>query len=518
MRRLAPLLCMVTLSLATVSARGAEQVIAIAGEVPSDDARHFYLPFTVPPGIVEIEVQHDDLSEQNILDWGLQDPSGFRGWGGGNTEPAIVGIDAASRSYSAGPIEPGEWRVVVGKAKIVAEPALYDVKVILRDVATLAPQTERQPYQAPPPLSTGARWYAGDFHVHSVESGDARPPLDEIASFAKTRGLDFVLLSDHNTISQLDFYANVQKNHPQFLFLPGMEFTTYWGHANAIGSSEWVDHKLDLPGKSIAAAVQAFRDKGALFSINHPTLELGDLCIGCAWKQELAPELIDAVEIQTGNATKLSLFGDSAIEFWDQLLDQGRHLAAIGGSDDHKAGLALEPHQSPIGEPTTLVFAAELSVQAIIEGVRRGRTVVKLVGPDSPMIVLSSSVAPEGDTVTAHATTFRAEVTGGLGHGVRFVVDGTPLDEVEVTTDPFVHELTVDGPPSGEGRYRAEALQSGRRRTVTSHLWLRAGAAPAQPEDESGCGCRFAPGPLAAWTAGLLALLGLGLVRRQRTH
>jgi hypothetical protein len=97
----------------------------------------------------------------------------------------------------------------------------------------------------------------------------------------------------------------------------------------------------------------------------------------------------DAVEVQTGNALKLNaIIGDSAFAFWDALLDQGRHLPALGGSDDHRAGVDLTFFQSPIGDPTTLVLADELSVQAIIDGVKKGRTVVKLVGPDSPMIVL----------------------------------------------------------------------------------------------------------------------------------
>jgi hypothetical protein len=98
MKNLPALLCLAAISFASAAVFAAETVIPITGEVPNDEARHFYLPFTVPPGIVEIEVQHDDLSEENILDWGLEDPSGFRGWGGGNTEPAIVGIHAASRS------------------------------------------------------------------------------------------------------------------------------------------------------------------------------------------------------------------------------------------------------------------------------------------------------------------------------------------------------------------------------------------------------------------------------------
>jgi len=85
--------------------------VHLAGTVPDDPATHFFLPFEVREGegIVEIEVQHDNLSSANILDWGLDDPNGFRGWGGGNSERAVVGIEAASRSYVPGPIPVGTW-------------------------------------------------------------------------------------------------------------------------------------------------------------------------------------------------------------------------------------------------------------------------------------------------------------------------------------------------------------------------------------------------------------------------
>ena len=101
----------------SASLASGQEVLTFEGDVPDDGLDHFLIPFTVPAGTVEIEVSHDDLSAENILDWGLEDPSGFRGWGGGNSENAIVGVDAASRSYVPGPIAAGQWAVVVGKAK-----------------------------------------------------------------------------------------------------------------------------------------------------------------------------------------------------------------------------------------------------------------------------------------------------------------------------------------------------------------------------------------------------------------
>ncbi|HET6584212.1 MAG TPA: CehA/McbA family metallohydrolase, partial [Nannocystaceae bacterium] len=311
------------------TALAGEQTLMFDGEVPAGGLDHVFVDFEVPEGIVEIEVRHDDMSTANILDWGVYDPDGHRGWGGGNSEPAVIGIEAASRSYVPGPIAAGTWRVVIGKAKIPESPATYHLEIVLRTTATLAPQPERAPYESVAPLVDEARWYAGDFHAHSRESGDARPDIAEMATFARGRGLDFVELSDHNVVSQSDFIAAIQPDHPELLLVPGIEFTTYDGHANAIGATVWVDHKIGQPDVTIAAAIAAIHDQGALVSINHPALAIGDFCIGCAWGHEVDPLTIDAVEIATTGLDQAGgLFDEQAIAFWDELCDQGAHAAA----------------------------------------------------------------------------------------------------------------------------------------------------------------------------------------------
>jgi hypothetical protein len=496
MARLAPIIIVALVLSAPRAALGQEQTLTFDGEVPDGGARHFRIPFTVPEGVVEIEVRHDDLSEANILDWGLYDPAGSRGWGGGNDEPAVVGINAASRSYTPGAIANGEWSVIVGKAKIVETPALYHVEVVLRDVATLAAQPERTAYAPPAPLSGDARWYAGDFHVHSIESGDARPPLEEILDYARGKGLDFIEISDHNTHTQLDFYDGAQAASTDVLLLPGVEFTTYQGHANGIGATQWVDHKIGFEGATIEAAAEAYNAQDALLSINHPVLDIGDLCIGCAWAHELDLSFISAVEIGTGGWQQSGfLFGERAIAYWDELCDSGQHVAAIGGSDDHSASVDLGMFESPIGDPTTMVYASELGVDAILDAIRNSRTVVKLQGPDDPMIELSTDVAPVGDTVSAGYVVVRAKVSGGDGATVRFVQDGAPLDGAVVVGDEHVHELALVPPTEGETRVRAEVLVNDKPRTVTSHVWLKTGPGgppPAMLGEDDGCGCRLA--------------------------
>lgn len=459
------------------------QTIVLDGAVPMDAATHFFVPFEVPAGTVEIEIAHDDQSASNILDWGLEDPSGFRGWGGGNTEPAIVGVDRASRSYAPGPITPGTWRVVVGKAKLVELPASYHIEITLRMVGTLAAQPERAPYVDPGVLEATARWYAGDFHVHSRESGDAHPTLDAIATVAATRGLDFVAISDHNTHTALDFFVDAQRRHPGVLFVPNVEFTTYAGHANAIGATSWVNHRIGVEGMTIEAAAAAFRAQGAVFSLNHPALDIGDMCIGCAWEHDLPADAIDAVEIMTTGTDVVRLgFLLPSIARWDALCDTGRHVVPIGGSDDHRGGEGSGAFESPIGDPTTMVEATDLSVASLLEGLRRGRTVVRVTGPSAPMVVLTTREPLDADTVVARRTRLVAEVTGGIGRLLRVKRNGAPFGSVvEIDADPFHFEADIEAPAEGEDRYRVEVSDDLGPVTITSHVWIR------RPPGGGGC-------------------------------
>ncbi|MFO0616515.1 MAG: CehA/McbA family metallohydrolase [Polyangiaceae bacterium] len=499
----------------------ADQTLTFDGDLVAGGLDHEFIEFDVPAGVKEIQVDHDDQSADDIIDWGLDDPSGFRGWGGGNGEPAIVGEFAASRSYLARPILPGKWRVVVGKAKIVSPAVHYHVVVTLRDAPTLAAQPERQPYAPTPALAAGPRWYAGDLHAHSRESGDADPSIDELVTFARAEGLDFVELSDHNTVSQLDFIRDTQSKHPDILVLPGVEYTTYAGHANGIGATEWVDHKIGQPGVTIQSAADAFHANGALFSINHPLFDLGNLCIGCSWKHDLPAANVDAVEIVT--AATGDLFGAGTLAFWDELCATGKHVAIVGGSDDHSAGQDIGMFGAPVGTPRTFVYAAELSAKGILEGIQSGRTVVKFHGASDPMVELTSDVPLDGDTVRAERTTLRAKITGGGGTSARWVVNGVPEDSVDVDGDAF--ELTREV-ASAEGkidRYRVEVLASGLPATVTSHVWLEfakgVGADDGGGYHEiagSGCACA-AHGEGDGDASGALVLVtALGALARSR--
>ncbi len=493
------------------------------GPVTADGGDYHLVTFDVPAGVVELHVLHADGGDSEILDWGVWAPDGFRGWGGGNPEPAIIGVDESSRSYLRGPITPGTWTLVIGKAKLSGGAASYDVDVELHDAATLAPQPAA-PY-APVVLAAERRWYAGDLHVHSEESGDASATFTAITDLARARGLDFVVVSDHNTISHHDRIAAFQQDVDDVLLVRGIEVTTYAGHAGAIGVAAYVDHRVGLDGVSATTIVEDVVAQGGVVSINHPTLDLGDACIGCAWDHADTPwDDVSAIELQTGPSDVTGvLFTPLAIELWDRLLDDGHRLAAVGGSDDHRADGEAGGTQSPIGSPTTMVLADALSEAALVDAIAAGRTVLKLRGPEDPMVELIARDADGeavglGDTVVdVGSARLEVHVTGGDGVTAELWRDGARIETAAVTGADWTGQFAY--PVSGElERYRVELVDGGGRITVTSHLYVDGDPALAPPDgDDGGCGCA-AGGPTAAADGAMLALVGLALWRRRRAR
>jgi hypothetical protein len=254
---------------------------------------------------------------------------------------------------------------------------------------------------------------------------------------------------------------------------------------------------------------------------------------------------VDAVEIENmGIDDGVAFYLPQVLAFWEDLLTRGAHATALGGSDDHSAGTysGYGSLASPVGSPTTLVRADELSAAAILDAVRRGRTVVKLQGPADPMVEIESDVAgDERGIVHARSTHLHVRVSagmqggppiagGGAGGGgaglrtVRIVHNGVAMDEIDATAEPFDATLDVRAPDDGEDRYRAEVLVDGRVRTITSHVFVRLDPNGPDPAGGTGSGddggCRQvssgAPSTSTAPLAALVAAIALAFAKRSR--
>src|SRR2546423_5159191 len=203
--------------------------VHVEGDALPGNGDYIDVPFAVPAGTVEIQVTKTYNNGYNILDFGVWSPSGYRGWTGGLLDDITVGVAQSSRGYLPGAIDTGTWTVSIGKAQLATTGAHYAIDITCRDTASL-PVLPKAAWQ-PVVLESNHRFYKGDFHVHSMQSGDSRALMDDDVSLAHSRGLDFINLSDHNTIAQHALAAAQQANYP-VLVLRSSEITTYSGHGN----------------------------------------------------------------------------------------------------------------------------------------------------------------------------------------------------------------------------------------------------------------------------------------------
>jgi hypothetical protein len=203
------------------------------------------------------------------------------------------------------------------------------------------------------PAPDGLTWFAGDFHGHTLHS-DGRLPIGGLAALGVASGLDFMAVTDHNTVSHHAHLAAEGAKHGITL-LPGQEVTTHLGHANAFGDVGWIDFRR--PAQEWVDEVER---RGGVLSINHPIS--GD----CSWVHRLERR---PAAVELWHSTWFAELISTAPFSWFRTWPAGATL--LGGSDVHM----LEEPQRP-GTPTTWVAAADASVEALLDGVRAGRTAI----------------------------------------------------------------------------------------------------------------------------------------------
>ncbi|MGE8231972.1 MAG: CehA/McbA family metallohydrolase [Stenotrophomonas sp.] len=379
MRSLLPVLLA---ALAASTTAQAADVLQLQGTLEGKDhQRYLALPFDVPAGTgrVAVTLQHDGAQDRTVIDLGLLDANGFRGWSGGSRSSINVSRYDASGGYLPGAIPAGQWQVLLGIPNIRAKVKTpYKVEVTLWSEAEVDAGNDRND----PVLRDSAGWYRGDLHMHSTHSdgscssqqGRKVPcPLFLSLQAAVRQGLDFVALTEHNTVSHLEEVARHQPWFDQLLLIPGMEVTTFQGHANVFGVNGPLPFRLGEQVPDWSSLLGQLKRSDAVFSINHPALPSGEDCMGCGWTPATPVDMaaVQAVEVVNGSQADGPRAG---VGFWEKQLQQGRRMTAIGGSDSHNPGAANGP--SPIGLPATLVHAPALSRNAILAALKQGRVVV----------------------------------------------------------------------------------------------------------------------------------------------
>ncbi|TBL71438.1 CehA/McbA family metallohydrolase [Paenibacillus thalictri] len=332
----------------------------------AEQSAYLEVPFDMPEGVEEIHVSYAVESHgepRAVIDLGVRDGKRLRGWSGGARSEFRIGEEKATPGYLAGELAPGGWAVVHNAYKVPQEGCTVTVTVEFA-------------YKTP-------RWLKGDLHTHTVNS-DGSFTLEENAAIMEQLGCDFIAMTDHNTISQNYTYPR----GTSVVMIPGMEFTTNFGHSNFLGVADPCDDFRVKDREDVNERIRVARERGAKIVLNHPH------CDYCPWEWGFNVDH-DWVEVWNGPFSERN---QRTLDWWQDQLAAGRRLVAIGGSDTHRP----DPYVKH-AMPCTWVYADAKTADGILQGIGKGHVHISY-GPEGPFAELTCGSYMTGDAVPSEAS------------------------------------------------------------------------------------------------------------------
>lgn len=376
----------------------------LSGRLTTDHNKgHVPLTFDVPPGTTRLVARFHTSPDREpgqffdtMVCLSLFGPNGPRGARHNNPNRDFV-IEAthATPGYLPGPIEPGLWTVYMDCFRLLG-PVDYQFQITCEtDPVPPHPAPLRQP-TAP----RGRGWYRGDLHAHTLHS-DGSWDVPDLVTWARGRHLDFLTLTDHNTTSGHAQVHALASN--DLLTLGGMELTTHWGHALALGGHHLHEWRVGpVTGQTMPMLADRVMAHGALFVTAHPMSPGDPACTGCRWGYgDMMPGNSPLVEIWNGGPW--SDYNEQGLTLFQHWLALGHRLRATAGSDIH----GPEGGRGQIG--FNHVEADALTEAAILQAVAQGRNYLS----SGPRLVLTAqrpdgTLAAMGETAPP-AAIFHAE-------------------------------------------------------------------------------------------------------------
>lgn len=221
----------------------------------------------------------------------------------------------------------------------------------------------------------------GDFHVHAFP-GDGGVPAWELPREARRRGLDVIVVSNHNQMlsARLAVAAGTRQAP---IVIAGQEVTTANFHVIAAGITDRIDWRL--PARETIDAIHA---QGGIAIAAHPTER--------SWRDgdEEALALLDGSEAAHPLADSSPDDGEEIVRFYRAAAQRNRSFAAIGSSDFHFGGR--------LGQCRTFLFVTEVSREGVLDAVRAARTVAwdgrdRLIGEPSLVKVVERLIVTRRD-------------------------------------------------------------------------------------------------------------------------
>lgn len=288
------------------------------------------------------------------------------------------------------------------------------------------------------------RWYKGNTHTHTLNSdGDSHP--DDVAKWYKEHGYAFLVLTDHNVLTDVTALNALHGLDERFLIIRGEEVTDRVAdksiHINALTPERLVPPQ---GGTSVVDVIQrdvnAIRAAGAEPHLNHPNFGWSVTADELAQVKDLK-----LFEVFNGHPMVNNEGGGGVPgleQAWDQILSRGITLYGLATDDAHHFKPSNDPLAARPGQGWIFVRADTLTPKAIVDAIARGD------------FYASTGVELRDYRVTPTEITVDVKPTFFSKYRVQFIGQGGAVLS-EVTANPATYRIT-----GREGYVRAKVLES----------------------------------------------------------
>ncbi len=386
-------------------------------------------PACVPVSIAASATQtvNQAMSRQGFISWDVRDSSNqplpakisllydpqtarLEGPSLGSNQSLTGGYSILSATGNGTtPVPPGSYKAYVTRG-LEFEPVISIINVTEANTTPIAATLQRVV------LTPG--YLSADMHVHGFNSADSAIAWEDRARQAAAEGLEIVVPTDHDFISQIDSAIVTAGVSGWVSTVPGNEVTTNeWGHFNAYpltpNTSAPRNGALDHLGLSPGQIFQALRNdpKQPVVQINHP--RAGGL--GYFDQTALNPVTgVAADPLFSGNFDALEVFNGKRLyqvpqvqNDWYRLLNRGERVVGVGNTDTHQV------FGQELGYPRNFVYVgtddpAALTENNFRDAIKAGRTMFT----NGPFVEISINGSPMGTLIgnTSGSVPLRVQV------------------------------------------------------------------------------------------------------------
>lgn len=309
-----------------------------------------------------------------------------------------------------------------------------------------------------PSVAQQLHWYKGNTHTHTLNSdGDSAP--DEVVSWYHEHWYNFLVLTDHNFLTDVEGLNALHATDEQFIVIRGEEVSDKFSdkpiHVNGLNIANVIEPQ---GGNSVVETIQrnvnAVHEASGVPHINHPNyrwaITAEDL------KQVSNYKLF---EIFNGHPYVNNLGGGGVPgleEVWDMILSSGKLVYGIAVDDAHHFKRPWDKTAALPGQGWVVVKAERLSAPLILQAMEQGDFYA------STGVELEDYTVDDGNITIKIKDVKPAQLTH---YQIQFIGKGGAILSVAVT-NPAIYQFKGD-----EMYVRAKIIDSNGKAAWTQPIW-----------------------------------------------